>query len=498
MFEDTNIDERDTLDKTVEQSNTSGWTRNYTADELSKELLWTDRYDTETRKEKPRTINLYTGPMGHPMYYHYGLHAAFTEHDKNVNPLGASVAVLDPEWSKKVKHAYRGYLRALVEAKQNHPDIVNKIIVSANTFKLSLDRVKTAITDSDAYSEYKDPRNFEDRNLYYMIPQDEKLHMRNYDAIRKIMHHARNQAHVSAGGIDNQKIGIIANELLEDIAEKSVRLVEEVIDEFVDFEHNNIKREDFLITTDIGPEKNPNKSQQSEKDNTEYHRPTVRALKKAGVDYIHAGTIALASEAYSIARACEAESIPFAISIIPHPRGYTPNQSPETELAFLISQLANNYKQFLYAGVNCKSPEQLSTTIRNVSEAFQREKDGLLRMDKIPSSPDYLIRADVDRFLSKAYANGSEHPTHELDQQDSPYKMSDSNYIKQMTRLVRDNPHVRTIGGCCGTDWLDYKTLFPEIIGNLESKSAKESGYYRVKLPKFRTAIKNIIKFLSS
>jgi len=394
--------------------------------------------------------------MGLPMLYHYGLHSADSVERAKINPLGTSVAHLDPEWEECVKEAYKAYIRTMVRAKRDKKceGTINKIILPTNTYKLSLARINAAKANPDTYLNYADPRLIDSvlAEDYIHLSIDKIQHQRNYDKIHRILKEKD------------------AEWILEKIAVRSVKVIEEAIQEISD-EFDEIKMDDFIITSDIGPEMSHSRelsvSRRSNSYFEAYHAPTIKALAKAGVNYIQAGSISLISEAYGIADACEKEETPFVISFLPSDDTQSLYQTKKP-IAEVIADLAEDYQKFLHAGLNCRGPEQLSQTILNV-----RDYNNPRLVDA-----DRIERINPTKYLSKAYANGSRLPPTALDRSIKRINIDPDEYVSSMSDLVRKNPHVRTIGGCCGTDWEIYSYVMPEIAKKLKPEIDKQHKDY--------------------
>ena len=440
--------------------------------ELKKDLVCTNDFIPSRR-----TLNLYSGAIGNPFLLYYGMLIANNAESRKINPLGASVAVLAPEWEDKLKSIYRIYIKSLSDIKQLYPEKINKIIIPANFFKLSFGNVMTALDNPEEYLKYSDPRKSLENEVFNAGSAIEVKHDRNYEGIYNILNLIKQDVSV----INNEEVreleligqGLM---LLDRIVKSNVKIIDDLIKGITcDSKYDNINRSDFLITTDIGPELDPYPEDPSSRWDgyyVRYHKPVILSSVDSGVDYVHFGTLAKPGEVYGIGKVCKELGVPFAVSSIPGNNINAMNQSSHTPILLVISELLKWYDStFLYAGLNCKGPSLIADSLNNIRELIDLlSKKGFKR--KHNSSYD-LMMEDIEKYypisyksLSEVCPNSSHLSTNLLDNQILPVDIGKERYITYFNRLLEDHPYIKTIGGCCGIDPTSYFDIFSEIVKN--------------------------------
>lgn len=152
----------------------------------------------------------------------------------------------------------------------------------------------------------------------------------------------------------------------------------------------------------------------------DYHSPQVGVLASTAADMISALTLTNAPEAIGIARAAKAAGIPVAISFTVETDGRLPTgQALGDAVAEVDAETGNSPAYFM---INCAHPTH-----------FQAALAGNPRIRG--------LRANASRCSHEELDNAEE--------------LDDGNPVElggQFAQLLRDNPQLTVLGGCCGTD----------------------------------------------
>jgi len=301
-----------------------------------------------------KKIHIATGPMNLPLRYNYGMISGFEDSEYYMNPLSASAALLDPDWTDYVKELYRDYLEVLIAAKRKYPNRVGTIIIPTLTDMLSTERVIEAIENAEVYQDYKDPRG-----------DLAEEHDRNLSNIYNLLSEKLSLVNEYYGKARDNKLKKIAGYLLQEIAFRSVEVINEVIDDVLtnDDLEVGITREDFLIKGNIGT-LYPYRTPSAERDvrYMNHHLATATALAEAGADYVDLNT-GSGSELDGMIMAANSVSVPYAISMLTNRNDPTVlcDETERTEVADVICANAEN-QNFLYAGIAHRRTKDISTS----------------------------------------------------------------------------------------------------------------------------------------
>jgi len=155
-----------------------------------------------------------------------------------------------------------------------------------------------------------------------------------------------------------------------------------------------------------------------------YHRAQIESFAAAGVDRVTMLTATHTGEPIGIIRAAVAAGVPVVIAFTVETDGRLPSGQPLHDAISEVDEATDGAA--LHFGINCAHPDHFSDSLEADSAAIGRIE---------------LLRANASR-ASHAELDEAE----ELDDGD-PIELG-SIYA----RLVESHPHLRVLGGCCGTD----------------------------------------------
>lgn len=156
-----------------------------------------------------------------------------------------------------------------------------------------------------------------------------------------------------------------------------------------------------------------------------YHSAQVRSLRDAGANRVSAMTLTHAGEAIGVVRAAATAGIPIVPSFTVEIDGRLPDGTDLGDAIALVE--AETDGSALTWMVNCAHPEHVAPGLARSTPAV-RDRIGALRVNASRRSHAELDAAD------------------ELDAGDPAQLGAD---VAALRALV---PHVRILGGCCGTD----------------------------------------------
>ncbi|GAC1308878.1 MAG: homocysteine S-methyltransferase family protein [Acidimicrobiales bacterium] len=159
-------------------------------------------------------------------------------------------------------------------------------------------------------------------------------------------------------------------------------------------------------------------------DASSYHRAQIESFAAAGADRVTMLTATHPGEAIGVVRAAVAVGLPVVISFTVETDGRLPVGRSLDEAITEVDAATDGAADFF--GINCAHPGHFASAL-----------DG----DPIAIGRLGLLRANASRLSHDALNEASE-----LDDGD-PAELAG-----QYEQLVRDHPHFRVLGGCCGTD----------------------------------------------
>ena len=155
-----------------------------------------------------------------------------------------------------------------------------------------------------------------------------------------------------------------------------------------------------------------------------YHRAQIQSFAAAGVDRVTMLTATHTGEPIGIVRAAVAAGTPVVIAFTVETDGRLPSGQPLHEAIAEVDEATDGAA--LHFGINCAHPDHFSDALEVDSVAIERIG---------------LVRANASR-ASHAELDEAE----QLDDGD-PIELG-----SLYARLLESHPHLRVLGGCCGTD----------------------------------------------
>ncbi len=205
---------------------------------------------------------------------------------------------------------------------------------------------------------------------------------------------------------------------LDRVNQASVAFLRALADEYTSVE--------VIVSGNIGPRGDgyaPDRLLEPD-DAAEYHRAQVESFVAAGADRVTMLTATHTGEAIGVIRAATAAGIPVVMAFTVETDGRLPSGQTLHDAIREVDEATNG--SALHFGINCAHPDHFT---------------GALKADAAAATRVELLRANASR-ASHAELDEAE----ELDEGD-PQELAG-----QYAKLVADHPHLRVLGGCCGTD----------------------------------------------
>ena len=155
-----------------------------------------------------------------------------------------------------------------------------------------------------------------------------------------------------------------------------------------------------------------------------YHRPQIESFVAAGADRVAMLTATHSGEAIGVVRAAVAAQAPVVVSFTLETDGRLPSGQPLHEAVAEVDAATDGAA--LHFGINCAHPDHFA--------------------DALHAEPAVIGRIELLR------ANASRASHAELDEAEELDDGDPAELAAQYADLVRDHPHLRILGGCCGTD----------------------------------------------
>lgn len=155
-----------------------------------------------------------------------------------------------------------------------------------------------------------------------------------------------------------------------------------------------------------------------------YHRPQIESFAAAGADRVTMLTATHPGEPIGVVRAAVAVGVPVVIAFTVETDGRLPNGQALHEAIEEVDAATD--AAAMHFGINCAHPDHFRSALEVSSDAIERLE---------------LVRANASR-ASHAELDEAE----ELDDGD-PVELG-----ALYAELVHSRPHLRVLGGCCGTD----------------------------------------------
>lgn len=183
---------------------------------------------------------------------------------------------------------------------------------------------------------------------------------------------------------------------------------------------------DVVVSGNIGPRGdgyNPGELLTPEVAET-YHRPQIDSFVAAGADRVTMLTATHTGEPIGALRAAVAGGIPAVIAFTVETDGRLPSGQALHDAVAEVD--AATHGAALHFGINCAHPEHFSSALDVASSAIDRIQ---------------LVRANASRASHAELDEAEELDDGDPDELGSLY-----------AELRRRHPHLRVLGGCCGTD----------------------------------------------
>ncbi|PZQ99541.1 MAG: homocysteine S-methyltransferase [Cereibacter sphaeroides] len=208
----------------------------------------------------------------------------------------------------------------------------------------------------------------------------------------------------------------LTDDQIDEASRRSVAFAESLRDEYPDVP--------ILIEGVLGPHGDayaPDRVLTAE-EARDYHRPQIRVLAEAGVDFIGAYTLSSTGEAIGIAEAAREVQIPVLLSFTVETDGRLVSGMTLAEAIAQTDAATGSYAAWY--GINCAHPDHFREHLHGKWTS---------RIGSIRANASRLSHAELDEAT-------------ELDAGD-PQELA-----RDYARLLEILPSVRVIGGCCGTD----------------------------------------------
>ena len=167
-----------------------------------------------------------------------------------------------------------------------------------------------------------------------------------------------------------------------------------------------------------------------------YHRPQIESLVAAGADRVTMLTATHTGEPIGVVRAAVTAGVPAVIAFTVETDGRLPSGQALRDAITEVDAVTDGAA--LHFGVNCAHPDHFSDALDGASSGIDRIE---------------LVRANASR-ASHAQLDEAE----ELDAGD-PDEVG-----AQYAELRRLHPHLRVLGGCCGTDVRHVRAIAQSCI----------------------------------
>lgn len=156
-----------------------------------------------------------------------------------------------------------------------------------------------------------------------------------------------------------------------------------------------------------------------------YHRPQIESFVAAEADRVTMLTATHTGEPIGIVRAAVAAGIPVVIAFTVEADGHLPSGQPLHEAIAEVDAATDSAA--LHFGINCAHPDHFTDAL-NVD------------------SPKAIGRVELIRANASRASHAELDEAEELDDGD-PIELG-----SLYAGLLRSHPHLRVLGGCCGTD----------------------------------------------
>lgn len=154
-----------------------------------------------------------------------------------------------------------------------------------------------------------------------------------------------------------------------------------------------------------------------------YHLEQIAALAKTEVDVLSGYTLTYSAEAIGIVRAARQFDLPVVIAFTVETDGKLPTGTALEKAILEVDEATDGYAAYFM--INCAHPDHFASVLT--------DKPWMKRIRGIVANASRCSHAELDE--AEVLDDGD---PHEL--------------AKQLSRIRTRFPHIRVLGGCCGTD----------------------------------------------
>lgn len=192
--------------------------------------------------------------------------------------------------------------------------------------------------------------------------------------------------------------------------------------------------DEVLLSFCLGPSRDPYAEDApiSVEQARSYHRPQLETIVDMGVDLVNAYTFNQVEEAAGAVLASSDVGLPVVLSLVLETDGCLDNGQPLADAITQIDDLTD--RRAIYYMINCAHPDH-----------FRNALTGDERLKGIVVNASRCSHAELDEAT-------------ELDD-GNPAELGE-----QVAQLVKANPAISVIGGCCGTDMRHLKSIANGLV----------------------------------
>ncbi len=170
----------------------------------------------------------------------------------------------------------------------------------------------------------------------------------------------------------------------------------------------------------------------------DFHRPQIRALASAGIDFLHLATAPNVEEALGVADAMAETDLPYVISFVIRRTGVVLDGTPVVQAMDRID--ADTARPPVGFSINCVHARVLETTLEAVA----------------------TTRPEIGQRILAFQANTADAEVEELDNSDVLVTEPAEDFADRVARLG-SRFGLRVLGGCCGTEGKHIEALASKL-----------------------------------